>query len=318
MRPDDLMVLTRLGESISRWNHPDIRELSPAGRATLASVIADSIRAVHPVRASATPTSEALARKGVARLPMGLSREAAAGTAAYFAARPCLNKHVADFPHGDDTRRPVDGSASEFAFGCYDRDEVLAAPNLLELFTREDVLDTVELALGARPMIFSVNAYWSFPQSQPSPYGQEFHRDKSHSKFVVLFLYLTDTDAEGGAHEYFKFTHDPAALAHALGRPADSYFQKPMDGRGFCDLYLSELGALLERIDGPAGTAFLTDAYGLHRGKPPSTRRRLLAWARYSLFAIPPALPRTPAAALGSRLPTDERARYALRGVVEF
>jgi hypothetical protein len=207
-----------------------------------------------------------------------------------------------------------------FSHGCYSRDEVLRSPHLLELFTRGDVLDVVEGFLGARGMLFSVNVFWSFPHDEPT-HGQQFHRDKSHPRFCVLFAYLTEVDDASGAHQYIVATHSPEQLMRvkcdtSLSIPVDEIFGLPNDGRDYDDFYEATLAPLITTLQGPAGMTFFEDAYGLHRGRLPLTKPRLMAWARYSLFTEPPAIPRSAPQVLGDRYPADERARYALRGLV--
>ena len=317
MRDADRTAVARLAESITRWNHPTIRELGPDARAAIAELIAESVQHAYP---SATPPSrigQTVKDDGIAKLGLAITPEQASEVAAYFESRPCLNRHIENAKSGDDIRRDVNGSAKDFAFGCYTSEEIFSAPRLVELFTSDVVLDAVETFLGAWPMIFSVNTYWSFPQTTASRYGQEFHRDKSHPRFCVLFLYLTDTDVDGGPHQYFRGSHDPKRLAGLTGDQAIGLFNLPNDGYGLSNEYQEALGPYLETVIGKAGTAFLTDSYGLHRGLGPTKRRRLLAWARYSVFTSPPNISRLPLAILGDRYPVSERARYSLRALLE-
>ena len=74
---------------------------------------------------------------------------------------------------------------------------------------------------------------------------------------------------------------------------------------------------IVETIEGPAGTAIVEDTYGLHRALAPTQHPRLMAWARYSLFTVPPALEKTSFKTLGNKYPKQERRRYVLRGIVE-
>ncbi len=44
-------------------------------------------------------------------------------------------------------------------------------------------------------------------------------------------------------------------------------------------------GATREMIAGDAGTTFIADTFGIHRGSSPWTRPRLTTWFRYGLYA---------------------------------
>jgi hypothetical protein len=311
--------------SVCEWNNPNVRVLPPESRETLAKLLAAAVRASYPrgpASELATRIAAEIAAVGYSRLLPAMPAEQAAEVVGYFEATPCLNKHVETHGGSDGVRRDPRSDARQFSFGTYTQSEIFAAPRLLETVTAAHVLDAVEAFLGARPMLFSLNAYWSFPQPGEPSHGQDFHRDMSHPKFCVLFIYLTDTDHRRGAHQYIRGTPNPAALSTTLrtsGIACDArqFFGLERDGLGFTELYERHLSPLVETISGPAGTMFLEDPYGLHRGPVPTAAPRLMAWARYSIFAEPPTLPkRTERAVLGARYPADERARYALRALI--
>jgi len=216
----------------------------------------------------------------------------------------------------------VDGDAAKFSFGSYPRDEIVTAPHLLDALAGDTVLDAVEGFLGARPMLFSVNVFWSFPGHAAASYGQDFHRDISHPRFCVLFVYLTDTAPASGAHQYIRGTHRLERVREHLGKSnadarAEDLFSLPQDGLGYSEIYEKLFAGEIDTIAGPAGTSFIEDTYGLHRGLTPLEAPRLAAWARYSLFPAPPQLERSPRALLGDRYPVDERRQYALRGIID-
>ena len=322
---DDARAARHFAGAVCEWNNPVVRTLPPESREALAGLLAAAVREVYPP----TPLSEharqiaaELAAIGYSKSVTPMPPQHAQEVVRYFESIPCLNKHVEVLQGGDGIRRDPQREARQFSFGTYTQEEILAAPHLIETVTSPEILDAVEAFLGARPMLFSLNAYWSFPQPGAPSYGQDFHRDMSHAKFCVLFIYLTDTDADSGAHQYIRGTSSPASLAamlktHALDCDEREFFGLPRDGLGYTNLYERHLSPMMNTIVGLAGTMFLEDPYGLHRGAMPVAAPRLMAWARYSIFPERPTLPkRTDRALLGNRYPTNERARYALRAMI--
>lgn len=268
--PKDDHAARHFAKSVCEWNSPKVRVLPPESREALAELLAAAVREAYPT----APPSE-LARQvaaemaaiGYSKLVPAMPAQQAGEVVRYFEFMPCLNKHVEILQGGDGVRRDPRGDARRFSFGTYTQEEIFAAPHLLETITAPVVLDAVEAFLGARPMLFSLNAYWSFPQPGEPSYGQDFHRDMSHPKFCALFIYLTDTDVGRGAHQYIRGTPSPAALAAMLrSRAIDcderQFFGLERDGLGFTDLYERHLSFLMETISGPAGTMFLEDPYG--------------------------------------------------------
>ena len=106
----------------------------------------------------------------------------------------------------------------------------------------------------------------SFPSDQGGN-AQTFHRDNSHPIFCVLFAYLSDVDIDSGAHEYFIHTHDRSKFEkHHPELNSDNFFDLPNDSYGFDTHINSALNDSKETITGDAGTCFLSDPRGLHRG----------------------------------------------------
>lgn len=314
----DRVALTALARELTQANHPILRRMDARARHDLADVIAAAVRSGYPlneISERAKALAEEIQQNGFARLGQLITTEAADEVMRYFAQLPCYNSHVIAATH-DGVSRIVGQGAEAFPFGCYPMPDIVAAPHVLEIATGDEVLDIVEGYLGARPMLFSLNAYWSFAgRFPPVRGGQRFHRDLSHPRFCVLFIYLTETTRDSGAHEYINGTHSFDRMTAHPGLSAAEIFDLSQDGYNNSELYAEHLADVTETIEGPAGTAFIADAFGLHRGLPPTKGHRLMAWARYSVFPDPPELPK-------AKLPSmhrvfSERAKYALRALIE-
>lgn len=165
---------------------------------------------------------------------------------------------------------------------------VLKAPHLLEYAL--PLTDVARDYLEAEPLLYSVNAFTMHPSSgRLSPDTQEFHRDKDDSRFLALFIYLTDVwYPADGAHQFQLGTQHGADAGEVL------------------------------TVLGEAGTAFLADTRGLHRGMRPATRARTLLWVRWGV-SDPPAGYRwdgtqpVAKATLGDRYPSDPVLQRSIR-----
>lgn len=224
-----------------------------------------------------------LRHDGIVVLPAGLSTQSA----------ECINRSLLDkqtyggHVKGASVAAYPSGSAS-----CWAPEDVLAAPYLMDFAL--NLMPVVEEYLGQPPLMYSVNAFTTYPHEGPlNPDIQEFHRDKDDVRFVALFVYLTDVlTAEQGAHQFKVGTHKFTT--------SDETFT----------------------VLGHAGTAFLADTRGLHRGLRPLDRPRTMAWVRWGV-SCPPASyvwdGQRPASreAMGDRFPTDPRVRDSIRLVVQ-
>lgn len=187
---------------------------------------------------------------------------------------------------------------------CHRMEDVVAAPYLLE--TAIALLPLAKAYFdGERPLIYSLNAFWTQPAPGAEPYldTHAWHRDGDDRKQLVLFVFGTDVaHRDDGAHLYQRGSH---LLGDGeLGRD----FRAPPEGE-------------VEVVTGLAGLAFMADTGGLHMGLRPKTRPRLLAWARFGVSDPPNSyvwdqLSPVPKEVLGSRYPADSEYQEAIRLVV--
>lgn len=207
-----------------------------------------------------------------------MPRPQALAALAHLDAQPRWSGHV---------KRRGTPAGPDDATTCWSMADVLAAPHLLEFA----LAHTWEAGtyLGRAPRMYSVNAFETRPAAGAlNPDIQEFHRDRDDVRFLALFVYLTDVlTPEQGAHEFQRGTHTGAGSGE------------------------------VEVLCGVAGTAFLADTSGLHRGLRPSTGPRVLAWARWGVSDLPASydydvLSPVPREALGKRYPEDAALRASL------
>lgn len=214
-------------------------------------------------------------------MTQGLSRGQAVEMLAFLRSRPQYACHV------ERDRKPYTGGD----VACWSMEDVLAAPYFFEF-----ALSLTDLAgeyLGQIPRMYSFNAFETFPSdAKLNPDIQEFHRDKDDTKFLALFVYLTDVETPvDGAHEYHLGTHDG-------------------ESRG------------VTSICGAMGTAFLSDGRGRHRGLRPVKGSRVIAWARWGI-SDPPAsyqwdhMKPVRREVLGERYPTDPVVQDRIKLVVQ-
>ncbi len=201
----------------------------------------------------------------------------------YFQATPChdpYRPHLGTFAWD---QVPSD----EVNIGYFTSEEVIRAPGLLEMANHPDILAAAELYFGCKPVIDNIGAMWSFPGRDTAKGVQRFHRDYDCAASFKLFLYLTDVDEEAGPHVYVKGSHRRAELT---------------TGRAQTDADIVEtFGAnAVTRLTAPAGSWFLEDVYGFHKGLLPKSKPRLMVAIEYNLYPSPLA-PKAPVLARDDR-----------------
>lgn len=205
--------------------------------------------------------------------------------------RPVYNNHVRQ-------GKPETGPLGSHPWMCHDPHDSVRAPGLLEFAIKH--LPVAKRALGtSNPYIFSLNTFYTEPNTNPKPDIQGWHRDSDDpAGFLALFVYGSDILLEAdGPHQFQKGTHANNAMAGPY----------PV--------------APVETVYGPAGTAFMTRSNGIHQGLVPKTNRRMLIWARFCVSNPPPAyqwdgLTPLDRNEIGFRYPRDAETQEAIQLVV--
>jgi hypothetical protein len=173
---------------------------------------------------------------------------------------------------------------------AYTSATALACPHLAEVGSSPEVLDLVAQYLGAPPTILTYAAWWSFGGHGKPQGAQFFHVDTDDYKFCKLFVYLTDVDETGGPHTYVAGTHDYDELNRVRA-------QWPGGAAGFDQWFFKELRKpdqevvdafqrLPTTLTGKAGTRFVVDTSGIHKGLLPETSDRLVVQLCYGVSPI--------------------------------
>jgi len=223
-------------------------------------------KTLPPAAQPATAEAERLGTDGILPLPGLITAEQVADMRAHFEAGRCSDPYR---PALGSFRAPG-GAPAETHVAYFDNETVAAAPHALSITNDTRILSAVGAVLGAQPTISYMAAWWSLPGRGGAEHAELFHRDYDDLRFVKLFVYLTDVDADSGPHAFIRGSHRTPKL---------------MERRRFST---DEVGANYPpedhlELSGPAGTAFLENTFGLHRGIPPRSRPRLIFQALYSL-----------------------------------
>lgn len=266
-----------------------------------------------------------LRTRGLAALGPALDRGQVDDIRRHFAAQRCFAAHIA--AKSDGVERTIEQCQALGPQASYRLRDIVTAPHLIELANRDDILALMESYLGCVPSIYSINAFWTFPDNPNLIPGlQTYHRDFDDFRFCTLFVFLTDLKPDDGAHYFIRGTHRADLVERQL-RQADpqadcaaameQLFAKVanVDERA-----LAPFRAQIETVGGPAGAAVFEDTYGLHKGDVPKTNR-LLAWIRYGLYRnwanLTDKVRAVPRHLVAGRIPDTPRHRYINRLIIE-
>lgn len=123
-----------------------------------------------------------------------------------------------------------------------------------------------------QPYLYSINAFWSNALGgEVYTDTQAWHRDGDAPDQFTIFMLGSDVlKPEDGAHLFQKGTH-----------------KIPDDQLGWNFRDDPPNSDTIATVMGKAGTLLVANTQGLHKAIQPSTRPRLLVWARYSTLCPP-------------------------------
>ena len=130
--------------------------------------------------------------------------------------------------------------------------------------------------LGAQCIVTSI-ILWITPTFTKEFAANIYHYDNDGPGFLKYFIYITDVEADTGAHRFIKGTHHPV-------KPDAFKMSKRYDE----DTLLNHFGVDKEiMFTAPAGTIIAEDTAGFHRGGTVSRDYRLLMQLQYGLIDSP-------------------------------
>jgi hypothetical protein len=188
----------------------------------------------------------------------------------YFETMPCRDPYR---PHLGAFRYDAPASP-DTNMGFFTIEEIVSAPHVLDLLNDPEVLATAELFLGCKPLLDNIAAWWSFSGRPVAKGTQRYHRDLDSIRGFKLFIYLTDVDEASGPHVFMRGSQasDRLDSSHAMS-----------------DEVIHDTFGLENEIvmTGAAGTRFLANTFGWHKGMLPQTGRRLILVAQYNVNCTP-------------------------------
>lgn len=144
--------------------------------------------------------------------------------------------------------------------------------DLVGLIKDPSILEVIRQYLGCEPVYDMCAAWWSYPAKADSASAQLFHFDLDRVRWLKVFVYLTDVGPDNGPHMFVRGSH----------RTVGARVRR--DGR-FSDEETSEIFPDHEvaMLTGAAGTLFIEDTLGFHKGQAVEKGQRCVFEFEYSM-----------------------------------
>ncbi len=161
----------------------------------------------------------------------------------------------------------------------FETDTLLTIPEFKAIATAPEILNIAAMWLGAEPKVIDVSAWRSTVTGDTPEGAQMWHRDMDDWRACKLFMYLTDVGPENGPHMFVPGSHR-REFFEDRDLPPDRFFV----GASRSDVIEAQVDTF-PRVEfcGPAGTLWLENTYGFHRGRPVTKGERAVFQVLYAL-----------------------------------
>jgi Phytanoyl-CoA dioxygenase (PhyH) len=147
----------------------------------------------------------------------------------------------------------------------------------LRIAAAAPLVDVVNSYRRQLTRLYEVDEWYTvpYPQSSERIASQQWHRDPEDVHVVKVFVYFTDVDDEAGPFEYVRGSAEGGRHGH-LWPWADGHRYVPAE-----ELEPAVSAEDRLTVTAPAGTMFLADTGGFHRGGFARERPRVLSTSTY-------------------------------------
>ena len=158
----------------------------------------------------------------------------------------------------------------------YDSNNLLECKKIQELVIDENLYKIVSSYFRKEPILDSVLAFWSVPSEKVDSNAAQFwHFDLERTKWLKIFIYLTDCNENNGPHYFIQKSH----LDNGINFQIRKKGYKRVDDDLISKLYKKED---VKCFTSPKSGLLIEDTRGLHKGKKVDQGSRLILQFQYS------------------------------------
>lgn len=213
----------------------------------------------------------ALKRRGWDILPFRLDRAAVSEIRAFAFSTPAYAENPAERVRVDESNIPHDHGRYTWRM-----DELTRVPAVQTLLRDSTLPSIAQGYLECRPILTSVSI-WLDPVYDGKFEPHVYHYDNDGPAFLKFFIYLSDVDADTGAHSFIE-------KSHGRNKP-DKFTRARRYDRGELLEYYGQESEIV--FSAPAGTILAEDTSGFHKGTTLRRGYRLLLQLQYAMLDIP-------------------------------
>jgi len=158
----------------------------------------------------------------------------------------------------------------------YDKNDLIENEVIQKLVIDKNIVSIVGDYFEKAPMLDSIDLWWSLPSKNPdSTSAQEWHFDLDRTKWLKVFIYLTDCAEENGPHCFIQKSHNDNGIPFSIRKKG---YQRIKDE--LIKKYYDEND--IKQFIARKGSVLFENTRGLHKAKKVESGSRLILILQYS------------------------------------
>ena len=158
----------------------------------------------------------------------------------------------------------------------YDKNDIIENQIVQKLAIDKNIVDIVGNYFGKFPILDSINTWWTLPSNQADmTSAQAWHFDLDRTKWIKIFIYLTDCSEKNGPHYFIQKSHRDNGIPFDIRKRGYKRIEQNLIDKHYnqddIKMFTANKGSLL-----------FEDTRGMHKGQRVEIGSRLILILQYT------------------------------------
>jgi hypothetical protein len=158
----------------------------------------------------------------------------------------------------------------------YNSNDLIECNNIQKIIVDNNLYKIISNYFQKEPIMDNIRAWWTVPSEKAdSSAAQLWHFDLERTKWLKIFIYLTDCTEMNGPHYFIQRSHKDGGIPFSIRKRGYSRAEDELVDK----VYQKKD---IKSFTSPAGGLLLEDTRGLHKGKKVDEGSRLILQLQFT------------------------------------
>ena len=158
----------------------------------------------------------------------------------------------------------------------YDQNDLIENHLIQKIAIDRNIVNLVGDYFKKSPVLDAINMWWSLPSNKPDmTSAQAWHFDLDRTKWLKVFIYLTDCGEKNGPHYFIQKSHNDNGIPFGIRKKG----YERIDQETINHFYKKED---IKHLTAKQGAVLFEDTRGMHKGQKVEVGSRLILILQYT------------------------------------